>query len=197
MNIFILDKDLEKSVQYHIDAHVSKIPLEAAQLLSTALWIDHVLGYTPRAITKNEKKELDKYIEKSIFDRDNPRYWYRPSYHNHGCNIWCRSSNSNFSYVKEYALALGREKLFRRPHLPPHKSLAMVELMPDKLSNCPVDTWTFPYLAMPDDYREQAIDEVDAYRTYYICEKHSNSAGNPMNVWTNRNTPPWWINMRA
>lgn len=37
MNIFILDKDICKSVAYHCDKHVVKMPLEAAQITSTAL----------------------------------------------------------------------------------------------------------------------------------------------------------------
>ena len=33
MNIFILDKDVKKCAQYHVDKHVVKMILETAQLL--------------------------------------------------------------------------------------------------------------------------------------------------------------------
>ena len=38
MNIFVLDKDPKQAAQWHVDKHVVKMPLEAAQLLSTAHW---------------------------------------------------------------------------------------------------------------------------------------------------------------
>ena len=50
MNLFILDNDLDKCAEYHIDKHVGKMQLEAAQLLSTALWIDEILGFVPRKL---------------------------------------------------------------------------------------------------------------------------------------------------
>lgn len=39
MNIFILDNDIEKCAQYHVDKHVSKMILESSQLLCTAIRI--------------------------------------------------------------------------------------------------------------------------------------------------------------
>ena len=36
MNIFVLDRDLVKSAQAHVDKHIVKMPLETAQLLCTA-----------------------------------------------------------------------------------------------------------------------------------------------------------------
>jgi len=35
LNIFILDKDIQKNVQYYIDKHVVKMILEHVQMLST------------------------------------------------------------------------------------------------------------------------------------------------------------------
>ena len=37
MNIFYLDRDIERAVQYHCDSHVVKMCLETAQILCTAL----------------------------------------------------------------------------------------------------------------------------------------------------------------
>jgi len=36
MNIFILDEDIDKCAEYHVDKHVVKMILESAQLLCTA-----------------------------------------------------------------------------------------------------------------------------------------------------------------
>ena len=51
MNLFYLDEDLDKCAEFHVDKHVNKMILEAAQLINTNLWIDHLFGFVPRAIT--------------------------------------------------------------------------------------------------------------------------------------------------
>ena len=38
--------------------------LEAAQLINTNLWIDHLFGFVPRAITKEETKVLQETRKK-------------------------------------------------------------------------------------------------------------------------------------
>ena len=45
MNLFYLDEDLDKCAEYHVDKHVNKMILEAAQLLCTAIWVDQLLGF--------------------------------------------------------------------------------------------------------------------------------------------------------
>ena len=49
MNIFILDNDSQKCVEYHCDKHVVKMILEYCQLLSTAC---HVHGIAVDGIYK-------------------------------------------------------------------------------------------------------------------------------------------------
>ena len=58
MNLFYLDEDLDKCAEYHVDKHVNKMILEAAQLINTNLWIDHLFGFVPRPITKEENAVL-------------------------------------------------------------------------------------------------------------------------------------------
>jgi hypothetical protein len=36
MNIFVLDESIKKSAEYHVDRHVVKMPVEAAQMLCSA-----------------------------------------------------------------------------------------------------------------------------------------------------------------
>ena len=56
MNLFFLDNDLDKCAEYHVDKHIVKMPLEAAQLLCTAMWVDKywVFAHT-NLIRKKEK----------------------------------------------------------------------------------------------------------------------------------------------
>lgn len=182
MNIFVLDTDIEKSVQYHIDAHVVKMPLEAAQMISTTLGVCNTIGYAPRALTSTEIKQV----------KTSPIY--KPSYHNHPCAIWARSSLENYQYLIQYCVFLGHdEKLHRYPKQPPHKSSDLVlELAPDVPDNLPSMGLTTFALAMPDEYKLQATSAIDAYRAYYFCEKVFNRAGQRMDKWTNREIPEWW-----
>ena len=93
MNIFILDHDLKKSIEYHVDKHVVKMPLEAAQMMSTALWVDKLLGFVPRALTKEETGILNK-AKKEIAPLplpERPLSPYLPTMYNHPCTIWVRS----------------------------------------------------------------------------------------------------------
>lgn len=189
MNIFILDNDLVKSVEYHVDSHVVKMPLEAAQLACTAFWVDQILGFKPRALTKEEQQKLKNAVDFCRKDDNkiilNGVKLYKPTHINHPCAIWTRSRFDNYQYVRHYGLQLGKEKLFRWPENKPHASCTILEYLPDLHDNKVLRS-SFA-LAMPDDYKEQAIDAVDAYRTYYVCAKRH------LARWTNRNIPEWWI----
>ena len=55
MNIFILDEDLDKCAEYHVDKHIVKMPLEAGQMLCTVHWTHKYAGYVPdRKLTSEE-----------------------------------------------------------------------------------------------------------------------------------------------
>jgi hypothetical protein len=83
VNLFILDLDLRANAEAHVDSHVVKMPLEAAQLACTAL---HANGVTAP---------------------------YKPTHRNHPCAVWTRATRMNFIWTCEYGLALCREYNFR------------------------------------------------------------------------------------
>ena len=93
MNLFYLDEDLDKCAEFHVDKHVNKMILEAAQLINTNLWIDHLFGFVPRAITKEENTILQatrkQQKELPMEDRIFP---YLPTMQNHPSCVWVRSS---------------------------------------------------------------------------------------------------------
>jgi hypothetical protein len=64
MNLFYLDENLDKCAEYHVDKHIVKMPLEAAQLLCTAIWVDEVLGFVPRALNREESAVLNEHKAK-------------------------------------------------------------------------------------------------------------------------------------
>ena len=111
MNLFYLDKDLDKCAEYHVDKHIVKMPLEVAQLLCTAIWVDRHLGFIPRALEKDERdclNELKKEI-KHLPPEERPLTPYLPMMYNHPCTIWVRSSLDNFEWTHCYGNALNDE----------------------------------------------------------------------------------------
>lgn len=83
MNIFYLDRDISKSVQFLVDKHVVKMPLETAQLLCNAVIINK--GIAP----------------------------YKLTHIKHPCTIWTASSIHNFDWLRKYGIALCAEYTYR------------------------------------------------------------------------------------
>jgi hypothetical protein len=83
MNIFFLDRDIAKNVQYHNDKHVIKMCLEYAQQLNTV------------AVASGEQA------------------LYRPTHAHHPCVLWLMESLDHWLWLKKLALALGDEYFYR------------------------------------------------------------------------------------
>jgi len=84
VNAFILDEDLNKSVEYHVDKHVVKIGIEACQMLSTAL-----------------------------VNNFGASVGYAPVYVNHPLVKWTARSVENWEWMSRYARALFYEYQYR------------------------------------------------------------------------------------
>lgn len=181
MNLFVLDLDPDKNAEYHIDLHVGKMQLEAAQLLATAIWIDELIGFTPRKLTsdelticKNEMLTLPP-IEERTFLR------YKIAHPNHPCCVWVRESYDNFEWAQVYVNALDQEAQYRG--YKPHASCVETNRMPLPTRLPSLGLTPFAQ-AMPDEYKSE--NAVEAYRTYYMCDKAS------IATWKNRPRPSWW-----
>lgn len=83
MNIFYLDRDIERAVQYHCDSHVVKMCLETAQILCTA---------------------LHRY--------DQPAK-YKPTHVKHPSVLWAGDSLAQFQWLKAFGKALCAEYTYR------------------------------------------------------------------------------------
>ena len=96
MNIFVLDKDIEKCAQYHCDQHVVKMILESVQLLCTAL---NKKGFqTP----------------------------YKSTHAKHPCVLWVEESYDNFEWLVRLTLELNSEYRFRYSKDIDHKSISVL-----------------------------------------------------------------------
>jgi len=83
MNIFVINENHEECARQHVDRHVTKMPLETAQLLCTSLNLLNVK--TP----------------------------YKSCHVNHPCRIWTGKSRSNFIWLCQLGIELCKEYTFR------------------------------------------------------------------------------------
>ena len=142
MNIFYLDNDPAKAASYFYDKHKVKMILESAQMLCTA---HHHYG-----------------------NGDNVPY--KKAHYNHPSTIWCRQNASQYMWLYDHMIALGKEytKRYNKTHLTITKCKEVLKHLP---LGMPVGTFTEPPQCMPDEYKVQD-DSVSAYWNYYENEKH-------------------------
>ena len=75
---------MDKSAEYHVDKHIVKMPLEAAQILCTTIWIDDLLGFVPRALNAEEREVMNKAkAEIKHLPLEERPYPYLPMMYNH------------------------------------------------------------------------------------------------------------------
>jgi hypothetical protein len=165
MNLFILSLLQKEIASFMMDKHVSKILLEAVQMLCTA------------------KRVLD------LDDETNERI-YKLAHKNHPVTIWCRKSRENFLWVIDLVEELHNEWRFRygHPETKFHKaylvSLILKENVPsvDKFEESGLTPFA---LAMPEQYKTN--DPVVSYRNYYMSDEKQRIA-----TWKKKREQPEW-----
>jgi hypothetical protein len=142
MNIFYLSEDPEKAASYMYNKHVVKMILESAQLLCTA----HV-----------------------VLDGDNATVPYKVTHRNHPSAIWTRESASNYNWLYNHMIALGKEytKRYSKDHLTIMKCGSVLSKLPNNILNKGLTPMP---QCMPDQYKVPG-DSVNAYWNYYEAEK--------------------------
>ena len=165
MNLFILSLIQKEIAQFMMDKHVSKILLEAVQMLCSA------------------KRILDPD------DEVNSRI-YKLAHKNHPVTIWCRKSKSNFMWVLNLIEELHNEWKYRygHPETKTHKSylisLILRENIPSDEKFEEIGLTPFA-LAMPEKYKTD--DAVESYKNYYMSEEKQKIAS-----WKKRREKPDW-----
>lgn len=166
MNIFLLSLSPKTCAKWHIDAHVRKMIIEYAQLLSTA---------------HRELDEIGTELDSVI---------YRKTHVNHPCAIWVRQSSMNYCLLYELFVALCDEYTYRfgKVHLTDTKLRHTLRKVPKGIPNAPFTK--FPQ-AMPDEYKTE--DVCEAYKRFYDGSKRNTKAGKAMDVWTRRDVPEFML----
>jgi hypothetical protein len=165
MNLFILSLIQREIAEYMMDKHVSKILLEAVQMLCSA---------------------------KRILDPNDPinNIIYKLAHKNHPVTIWCRKSKANFLWTLDLVKELHKEWRFRygHPKTKYHKSYLMALIlrqnMPseDKFEEIGLTSFA---LAMPVEYKTE--DPVESYRKYYMSTEKQKIA-----TWNKGRNKPYW-----
>ena len=167
MNLFILSLIQREIAHFMMDKHVSKILLEAVQMLCSAKLI----------------LDPDDIINTKI---------YKLAHKNHPVTIWCRTSKANFVWVLELIEELHKEWRFRYKHPKTefHKSYLIALMLKE---NIPSDNKfekqeLTPFaLAMPIQFKSE--DPVKSYRNYYMSEEKQKIA-----TWNKGRKKPKWYN---
>ena len=146
MNIFYFYDCPIASAKAQPDKMLVKMPLETAQMLSTA----------------HRELDGDEYADEVGL--------YKRAYWNHPCTIWARAGVINYAWLYKHFIALGEEYKYRydREHGSITKLKDALEPHPDNID--PNPEMTPVAQAMPDQYKDD--DPIVAYRNYCINEKH-------------------------
>lgn len=146
MNIFILDNNIKKSVQYYCDKHIVKMLTETCQMLSTVYRLN------------NESKIIPEFI-------------YKITHKNHPCTLWLRKCGENWQYGIKLGQNLYREYQYRYNKPEKHqKAKQILDYLSKKEINLPINVKITPFAqAMPEKYRSK--NAIKSYRNYYIGEK--------------------------
>lgn len=143
MQIFILDKNINKNVEYYVDKHIVKIPTEVAQMISTVYHLQNM---------------------------NIPSFLYKPTHINHPCSIWIRKSLQNFLYTVNLGNSLYNEYQYRYNKPDKHcRNKLIFEYASKVLPSFSIQGLTPFALAIPKEYKKENV--VEAYRQYYIKEK--------------------------
>lgn len=146
MNIFAVEKCPELAARALPDKLIVKMPLETAQMLSTA---HRYLSPTEYCLQKG---------------------LYKKAFYNHPCTIWTRATHENYRWLLLHFITLCEEYNIRynRDHACWTKLWEGLKIFPKDIQKGELTEFA---QAMPSQYKNPN-DHVDAYRKYMIAEKH-------------------------
>ena len=144
MNIFAVYRSPKTSARCLPDKLVVKMPVETAQMLSTAIRVHCGDGYC-------DSRDI-----------------YKVAFKNHPCTIWARSSRANYDWLVKHFKYLCRE--YRSRYGKVHGCAYLLKPFQEASQYMPSGNLTEFAQAMPDIYKTD--NHVQAYRDYMVNEKH-------------------------
>jgi hypothetical protein len=167
MNLFILSWNFQECAEFMFDKHVSKILLEAVQMLCTTIQLI------------DSENEITKKI-----------ILYKIAHKNHPVTIWMRQSLENYIWTLDLVDAMHNEWKFRYNHPPDkmHKSFIVAKYLREYAPTAdkfPCEGLTRFALAMPVECKRD--DPIESYRLYYQTKEKQRIAS-----WKKREKPYWY-----
>ena len=146
MNIFAVEECAEAAARALPDKLIVKMPLESAQMLSTA----------------HRLLSPENYCEAYNI--------YKPAFVNHPCTIWARETHENYRWLLIHWITLCEEYYYRyaRYHASWTKLWDGLKIFPMNITKGDLTPFA---QAMPTQYKNPD-NPIKAYRDYMIAEKH-------------------------
>lgn len=181
MNIFVLDTDPVKAAQLQCNAHVVKMIVESAQMLST---VHRMLDGEPTlAPSKSGKNKVKAWL---LGDYRNEKL-YKAVHMNHPCTVWTRESKENYEWHYTHFVALCDEYTYRYGKT--HKTdTELRDILREAPKHIPSKGLTLFPLAMKSNPECMFPDDpVKSYRMFYQTKQDRFKM-----AWTKREVPEWF-----
>jgi hypothetical protein len=171
VNIFVLSRNVRLCARFHCDQHVVKMPLETAQLLSTALWHSDAPAWS------------------ALHEQG---FAYKPAHQGHPCALWTRECINNYLWLCALGLNLCDEYAYRfgttagDGETRQHRSRGVIAALRAAAPDLPRQRCVTSFaIVVPDECL--LGDPVLSYRAYYLTYKAAFAR------WTRRAPPVWMI----
>lgn len=160
MNLFWLARKLRKSAHYHCNAHITKIPTEAVQLLYSALIL----------LVPDEK-----WRKHAPWNGSRTRRGYLMYNAKHPLVLWVAASRVNYMLCAKYAIALCKEYTARygKKHAAQKHARWLMKNVPSNLPDIPMTPIPILPLHLDGGTASTMEDAVKRYRKIYIQDKLS------------------------
>lgn len=181
MNIFALSPVPEVAAKWHCDKHVSKMIVEAAQMLSTAHRI--LDGSMSRRPSKSGKTKV--------------RYWsmgdnredilYKAVHCGHPCTVWTMESHSNYKWHYELFKELCKEYTYRygKVHATETKLMDVLKEIPKNIKKSYMTPFALAMGSNPECINHD--DPIGSYQQFYQTKQDRFKMS-----WSKRETPHWF-----
>ena len=202
MNIFVLSPIPQEAARFHCDAHVVKMIVEYAQLLSTAHRLldgnQELIKWTCPISGKNKARKIfvlsreevrlvpqkDGKLKPAYFIDDRQSPVMAATHANHPSAVWARASDCNYHWLVQLLGALCAEYSVRynKIHSVEKRCLPFLQQVPKNIVRSLQTPWP---QAMPEGYKNE--DAIEAYRDFYAGDKSRFAK------WTTSPVPKWFI----
>lgn len=181
MNIFVLSENPVEAAQLQCNAHIVKMIVESAQMLSTAHRVlDGILKRAPSKSGKTMSKHW-------TLPDDREATMYKAVHMNHPCTVWTMSSSANYDWHYRHFIALCEEYTYRynKIHATERLLAAYLRQIPKNIKFG--DRTQFPLAMKSNPECMFPNDPVKSYRMFYQTKQDRFKM-----VWTKREVPEWF-----